>query len=249
MSRRSDRRRLRGGGLLLLLGAMALVVLSGCLASNLPQASFSLTPANHGYPPLDVTFDASASSSPNGAIVSYAWDFDDGETASGKIVSRTFTEKGTYGVSLVVTDSSGEIGARTQFVEALNRVPIAAFTPSAYTVGVDQPIRFDASDSYDPDGAGIDRYIWDFDTSYDSDDDGDPANDKDGEGRVTIYKFNSTGTYNISLTVEDGDGVRSEPVFMDLKVEDEDDDGALPSSIIVVSIAAAALVMAFRRKR
>jgi len=140
---------------------MALVVLSGCLASNLPQASFSLTPANHGYPPLDVTFDASASSSPNGAIVSYAWDFDDGETASGKIVSRTFTEKGTYGVSLVVTDSSGEIGARTQFVEALNRVPIAAFTPSAYTVGVDQPIRFDASDSYDPDGEIV-EYLWSF---------------------------------------------------------------------------------------
>ena len=190
-------RKLRGL-LLFLIVAMALVALSGCLASNLPRAAFTVTPPSRsGYPPLDVTFDASASSSPNGVIVSYAWDFDDGETGSGKVVSHTFTEKGTYSVTLVVTDSSDKVGARTQTVEALNFVPVADFTPSAYTVGVDQPIRFDASDSYDTDGEIV-EYLWSF---------GDGTSDEGVEVEHRYSTAQGSGWRpQVRLTVVDEDG-------------------------------------------
>jgi len=200
----------------------------------------------------ELSFDASLSTDTedgSGNMLSYVWYYDDGDGYEQfgytSVVDRPFRTTGEYKIKVEVYDSSDGMNFE-EFTIYINSKPIAKIGD---VKGDGKELTFDGSDSYDPDGAGIDRYIWDFDTSYDSDDDGDPANDKDGEGRVTIYKFNSTGTYNISLTVEDGDGVRSEPVFMDLKVEDEDDDGALPSSIIVVSIAAAALVMAFRRKR
>jgi len=41
-------------------------------------------------------------------IVSYEWDFGDGETDSGSIVNHTYVTVGTYTVTLTVTDSNGK---------------------------------------------------------------------------------------------------------------------------------------------
>jgi plastocyanin len=53
-----------------------------------------------------VHFDGSGSFGPLGAdIVSWDWDFDDGETASGEVVTHAFATAGTYDVVLTVTDA------------------------------------------------------------------------------------------------------------------------------------------------
>ncbi|MCU4140519.1 MAG: hypothetical protein MW690_000994 [Methanophagales archaeon] len=68
-----------------------------------PKASFTFSPKN----PLvneEITFDASASTDPDGSIVSYEWDFGDGETASGKVVTHAYSDAGSYTVTLTVTD-------------------------------------------------------------------------------------------------------------------------------------------------
>ncbi len=173
------------------------LLLSACDRVVGPRAEFSIEPLNHGYPPLEVTLDASASSSPNGAIVSYDWDLGDGDTDSGIRVTHTYAEKGVYDITLVVTDSTGEIGARTQPVEALNRVPVASFDVDKYWVGDNQPIEFDASDSYDPDGEIV-QYIWSF---------GDGSS---GEGMVVEHEYGLLGGGSwqptVTLTVVDEDG-------------------------------------------
>ena len=159
-----------------------------------PRAEFTATP-RFDYPPLEVTLDASASSSPNGAIVSYAWDFGDGDTDSGVTVTHTFAEKGVYDITLVVTDSAGQIGARTQSVEALNRVPTAIFTvnPSGY-IGAYQPLTLNASDSYDPDGEIV-QYIWSF---------GDGST---GEGMIVQHEYVTPNWRpTVTLTVVDESG-------------------------------------------
>ena len=172
---------------------------AGCLVADRPVASFTATP-EFDYPPLEVTFDASASSSPNGAIVSYEWDFGDDEAGSGVTVEHTYTEKGTYSVTLVVTDSTGATAARTDEVQALSLPPVAKFTVTPYYVTVDEAVWFDASDSYDPDGEIVD-YLWDF---------GDGTSD---EGVVVSHEYtsaNGTGWRpQIVLTVVDDDGVVS----------------------------------------
>ena len=139
---------------------VATVVLSGCVVNRVPRAAFTATPA-FGYPPLEVTFNATASSSPNGPIVNYDWDFGGSDTEVGPTASHTYTEKGVYPVTLEVTDSTGKRATRTMSIEALNRAPIARFTTNVSTTGVDQPVWFDASASTDSDGEVVD-YLWDF---------------------------------------------------------------------------------------
>ncbi|HDS29041.1 MAG TPA: PKD domain-containing protein, partial [Candidatus Acetothermia bacterium] len=119
---------------MMMLSLLVLWGLHGCVQSVAPVARFTATPP-FAYPPLRVTFDASASSSPNGAIVGYAWAFGDGSSGEGAVVEHTYTEKGVYEVMLVVTDSAGKTGAQAQAVEALNRVPVASFTVDKYWVG------------------------------------------------------------------------------------------------------------------
>jgi len=181
----------------LLVALIGLVLLlSACDRVVGPRAEFTTTPA-FDYPPLEVTFDASASSSPNGAIVSYDWDLGDGDTDSGVVVTHTYAEKGVYDITLVVTDSAGKSGARSRSVEALNRVPVASFVVDKYWVGDDQPIEFDASDSYDPDGEIV-QYAWSF---------GDGSS---GEGMIVEHEYGllNGGSWQptVTLTVIDEDG-------------------------------------------
>ena len=179
-----------------LMGLLA-IVLSGCFQPAGPLARFTATP-RFAYPPYEPTFDASASSSPDGAIVSYEWDFGDGESDTGVIVTHTYEDKGIYEVTLSITDSNGQIGARIEVVEALNRIPSASFTIQPYWIGAQVPARFDASDSSDPDGQIV-QYLWSF---------GDGTTD---EGMVVEHAFPyspSGGGWKptITLIVVDEDG-------------------------------------------
>lgn len=41
-------------------------------------------------------------------IVSYDWDFGDGATDEGEVVTHNYTEQGTYGITLKITDEKGD---------------------------------------------------------------------------------------------------------------------------------------------
>jgi PKD repeat protein len=71
-----------------------------------PVANFSYYPS----PPFAgdlITFNASPSNDPDGDIVSYEWDFGDGESAVGEIVQHSYLSKGSYNVTLTVRDNDG----------------------------------------------------------------------------------------------------------------------------------------------
>jgi len=81
-----------------------------------PTASFTFSPKN----PLvneEITFDASASTDPDGSIVSYEWDFGDGNTGSGKIVTHSYPSAGDYTVTLTVTDDKGAKDTTTREIK------------------------------------------------------------------------------------------------------------------------------------
>jgi PKD repeat protein len=61
-----------------------------------------------GQPPLTITFDASSSFDPDGTIVSYEWDFGDGNTDSDVTAIHTYTTAGVYMVRLTVVDDNGK---------------------------------------------------------------------------------------------------------------------------------------------
>ena len=211
--------------LLMIMGLLATTALAGCFASNQPHAAFTATP-DSGFPPLQVSFDAAASSSPNGAVVSYNWDFGDGTEGSGETATHTYEEKGSYQVTLIITDSNGDVGARSKTIEALNRVPVAQFSASGYTVGVDQPIRFDASESYDTDGEIV-EYIWDLD-------DGTAET-----GVVVEHRYMSAGNAgwrpHVRLTVVDEDGGESSVTRQIIVVGCESCSGWWPAAVSTAS--------------
>jgi PKD repeat protein len=57
-----------------------------------------------GVAPLEVTFDASGSSCPEAALVGFSWDFGDGATGAGAMVTHTYTEAGVYRARVTILD-------------------------------------------------------------------------------------------------------------------------------------------------
>ena len=175
--------------------------------SNIPPAAVLSASPTSGEAPLAVTFDASGSTDPDGAISSYTWDFGDGTTGTGDTISHTYSPAGSYEAVLVVTDDQGATDVTGQSVvvngvSLANQPPEASF--SALPVSGEAPltVNFDAAASADADGI-IGSYVWDF---------GDGGSDT---GLTATHVYADAGDYLATLTVEDDDGATdtaTEPV-------------------------------------
>ena len=124
-------------------------VMDQFIAAEPPVAEFSAAVVG-----ATVSVDASASDDSDGYIVSYAWDFGDGGTATTMLASHTYTLGGTYTVTLVVTDDDDLWTAVSQEVIIADNPPVAAFT-----VTIEGAMAIvDASGSSDD--FGIVSYAW-----------------------------------------------------------------------------------------
>jgi PKD repeat protein len=127
--------------LLVLAAAMSWLAVSAFPGVAAPTP---LSAGTEGPPPLppiavfeaaceDLTcfLDASASFDPDGAIVSYDWDFGDGTHGQGIAREQVFGEPGTYTIVLTVTDQSGISSAFSQTVtlQLPTGLPPAQSTP------------------------------------------------------------------------------------------------------------------------
>jgi PKD repeat protein len=72
-------------------------------AANTPPVADAGLAVN-GTANSPVQFDGSASNDPEGAALTFSWDFGDGASGSGATPSHTYSRCGTYSVSLTVTD-------------------------------------------------------------------------------------------------------------------------------------------------
>jgi PKD repeat protein len=163
--------------------------------------SWTVSPPG-GFPPnavftvtcnlLTCTFDASVSEDEE-AIVSYAWRFDDGMTATGVRPTRTYPHGGTYTVELTVVDAAGMRDTWTRTIDVTDSAPVASFTRECSGL----ICRFDAAGSSDSDGRVV-GYAWRF---------GDGALVTTSDPVVThLY---APGTYTATLTVSDNAGAIS----------------------------------------
>jgi len=72
--------------------------------NQVPVAIVTANPTN-GQAPLTVNFDGTASYDPDGTIISYEWEIDDTIVTDTDAFPYTFTEVGTYIITLTVTDN------------------------------------------------------------------------------------------------------------------------------------------------
>jgi PKD repeat protein len=106
---------------------------------------------------LDVSVSGAGSSDADGTIVSYAWNFGDGATASGVTATHTYAAQGIFTITLTVTDNDGLTGIATKDVSVRPPNPPVA----SYTYSVDGPLLMvDASGSSAE--AGIASYTWNW---------------------------------------------------------------------------------------
>lgn len=75
---------------------------------------------------LECVFDGSASSDSDGSITSYAWDFGDGTSSSEMAPTYSYSQAGTYLVSLVVIDNQGAVGSAERAVTVSDGPPASS---------------------------------------------------------------------------------------------------------------------------
>jgi large repetitive protein len=159
-----------------------------------PQAAFTFTPPTVAA--FDtVAFDASTSLDegvPCGSNCTYQWNFGDGGSASGRLVTHQFRATGTFVVQLTVTDARGRSGTAEQSITVGPAEPPSAdFTFSPTDPRPSQSVFFNASASRAAAGRRIVSYRWDFGTG-------------ESASGVTVSKtFATAGTYNVTLNVTD----------------------------------------------
>ncbi len=139
------------------------------------------------------SFNASASTDPDGSIASYSWDFGDSSSGTGVSPTRTYSTGTGYWVTLTVTDNNGVTSSiRKPVAVSSNRSPKPAFSSSV--VGL--TASFDSAGTTDPDGT-LTNLQWSY---------GDGTF---GSGATSSHTYDQGGTYDVTLTATDDLGAVS----------------------------------------
>jgi sugar lactone lactonase YvrE len=164
-----------------------------------------------------VLFDASASSDPEGEVLTYAWDFDnDGQydDATGVTAQHTFTDNGTYIVGLQVTDDYGVSATDIVQITVANVSPtITSITAPVNPIQLGTSVNVSAAFT-DPGTADTFTAVWTWDDTTTS------------SGTVTnrnvtgSHLYTAPGVYTVRLTVTDDDGGAGTSTFQYVVVYD-----------------------------
>ena len=173
----------------------AMMLIPGCLDST-PESidGVDISVLAESFVEGDSIQFMASGNNPKGA--KFLWDFGDSTGSSGKNVKHTYTEEGTYTVTLTVIDESSRIGVAKKEVDILyrNQPPVASLEATYGGVGQQVKVNsiafFDGGASSDPDGDVL-EFEWDF---------GDGA-------KSTLlrpnHEYTSTGNYTVTLKVTD----------------------------------------------
>ncbi len=164
-----------------------------------PTAVVSATPTT-GIAPFTVSFDGSGSTDPNNDPLTYAWNFGDGQTATGPIVFHEYTLTGTFVARLTVTDGQGAANSQTTIITVNENTPPTAVLAANPTSGnAPLTVTFSSAGSSDADGDSL-TYAWDFGDSLSA------------LGASVSHTYPNAGRYTATLIVTDthgGQGAKS----------------------------------------
>lgn len=107
-----------------------------------PKAVFTV--ANGGNP-SQINLDGSGSSDIDGTLVSYAWNFGDGNTGTGPMPSHSYATGGTYVVQLIITDNAGLMDTISESVMINSVFPVELIDFRAEVKGSDVSLHWETA--------------------------------------------------------------------------------------------------------
>ena len=140
------------------------------------------------------------------AIASASWSVNGEQQSSASQFTVSWSDIGTYVVTLTVSDPSGNIGTVNATILVYDSTePILVTSDISEITEVEQgeeiELKAKAADEWD---AQEDlRFTWDLDLSRDSNGDGDATNDPDYTGATLAVSFDDIGEARIAVTVYD----------------------------------------------
>ncbi len=122
-----------------------------------------------------------------GEVLTWLWDFGDGQTSTNRSPSHVYTEGGTFDVKLIVTNPDGLSGSATQQLYVNDDPYRARFSWTPPEVHAGQAVAFQDLSRGEPT-----TWLWNF-----------------GDGRFSTLQnpthwFDATKNYNVTLTVTFG---------------------------------------------
>ena len=153
-----------------------------------PVASFTAS-STIGQAPLEVMFTDTSANSPT----SWAWNFGDGQTSTVQNPAHTYTDPGTYTVTLEASNTEGSSTATKTVTVTAAPPPDASFTASSTIGQAPLEVMFTDTSANSPTS-----WAWNF-----------------GDGQTSTvqnpaHTYTDPGTYTVTLTVQNTVGSATE---------------------------------------
>ena len=176
------------------------------------------------------------------AIASASWSVDGEPLSSASQFTVSWSEIGTYVVTLTVSDPSGNTGSvNTTIVVYDSTEPILVTSDITEITEVEQgeEIEFKAKAADEWDSQENLRFTWDLDLERDTNGDGDPTNDADFTGSSLAISFDDIGEARFAVTVYDESNNSDFEIF-EIQVTEPPSEAGL---IAIVSIVFASILV------
>ncbi|MCL4253610.1 MAG: PKD domain-containing protein, partial [Anaerolineae bacterium] len=148
---------------------------------------FTITQTNS----TDLAVGFSATATGGSGVYTYTWDFGDSNTGNGEAVNHNYGTAGTYDVTLTISDGADTTTVTKQVtIDPVQQIPpLSADFTITHANPTDMNIGVDATATG---GSGSYTYSWNF------------GDTNTGSGQSTTHVYGTTGTFTITLTVNDG---------------------------------------------
>lgn len=143
-----------------------------------PVASFTAD-VTSGDAPLTVEFEDTSTYYPT----SWKWTFGDGDTSTEQDPEHTYSDEGTYTVTLKVTNGEGSDSVTKKDYIVVGDLTAAAFSASPVSGTAPLTVKFTDASTYDPT-----EWYWSFGDGYSS------------VAQSPSHTYNNAGTYTVALT-------------------------------------------------
>ena len=170
------------------------------------------------------------------AISSASWSVDGEFKSSASQYTVSWSEIGTYVVTLTVSDPSGNTGSmNTTIVVYDSTEPILVTSDITDITEVEQgeeiELKAKAADEWDSQEDL--RFTWDLDLTRDTNNDGDPTNDADYTGPTLAISFDEVGEARFAVTVYDQSNNTDFEIF-EIQVKEPPSEAGLIAIVAII---------------